>query len=728
MLSSRRLLPVLIALLAACGGNDPSGPITGSLAVAVTGLPSGTSADVTVTGPGSYTRVLAGSETIGGLAPGGYTITAHEVSSNGQAYAPSQSVQSVTVSDGATPTAAQVTYDATGASLTVTVAGLPSGAPAAITVTGPNSYDQPVTATATLTHLAPGIYTVTAASVTPGCVQYDPTPSTQTVDLTTVGSGSSVVSYAQTASAGFNLCINGMYLTQSVQTYDGSVPLVKDRDGFLRVFVTANQPNVAAPTVRVRFYVNAVQVWESTIPAPGLSVPLSADEGSLSSSWNLAVPKAIIQPNLSVLVELDPSNAVAESLETDNVFPASGAPLPLEVRTTSTFSVRLVPIVQSVNGRIGNVTNANKDGFLAATMRIHPLASYDVDLHAPFTTNAPAVDADNANDAWTTILGQLDARRVVEGSSRYYFGVINPTYTSGVAGLGYIGGKTAVGWDKNGADWVAAHEWGHNWGRQHAPCGGAGNPDVRYPYSGGSIGVYGFDVQAQSLKPPASSDLMGYCSNEWISDYTYEGVLNFRGAQPDVAASFAQAMQPCLLVWGRIVDGQPVLEPAFQVVTRPRLPAQSGAYSVEGNAADGSRVFRLSFTPQEVADDPRGNRHFAFAVPLQPSSAARLDALRLNVPGRREVSVRAARRRAPGAPSVATSDVRTTRTGSGRVSLRWDATVHPMVMVRDPSTGQVLSFAEGGQVEVASDRDDLDVQLSDGVGGGRSVRVRVQAR
>ena len=49
---ARRLIPVTLALLAACGGSDPSGPSTGSLALAVTGLPSGTAAAVTVTRPG----------------------------------------------------------------------------------------------------------------------------------------------------------------------------------------------------------------------------------------------------------------------------------------------------------------------------------------------------------------------------------------------------------------------------------------------------------------------------------------------------------------------------------------------------------------------------------------------------------------------------------------------------------------------------------------------------
>jgi hypothetical protein len=215
---------------------------------------------------------------------------------------------------------------------------------------------------------------------------------------------------------------------------------------------------------------------------------------------------------------------------------------------------------------------------------------------------------------------------------------------------------------------------------------------------------------------------MGYCDNEWISDYTYEGVLAWREAQPDVVgADFAGAMQPCLLVWGRIEQGQTILEPAFQVVTLPSLPARSGGYSIEGRDAAGGRVFQLSFEPEQVADDPTGGRHFAFAVPLQPDRAARLDAIRLSVPGRSPVSVRAA------AGAAAPVDLRTTRAGPGRISLRWNATVHPMVMVRDPASGQVLSFARGGAAEIATERTDLEVQLSNGI-LGRSVRVAVPAR
>jgi hypothetical protein len=719
MTASRRVVPLLLALLAACGGNDPSGPSGGSLAVSVSGLPGGTAASVSVTGPGGYSHDVSSTETLTGLSAGSYTVSADAVISGGQSYQPAVPVQTVAVA-GATVTA-NVVYGLAGGSLTVNVAGLPPATAAAVHVGGPNGYATDITQTTTLSGLSPAMYTVTAQSVSPGGTTYNPSPGSQVASVANGGNTTANVSYTGGAAGGFNLRIDGLYLTQSVQTYTGAVPLVKDRDGYLRVFVTASQSNLATPQVRVRFYQSSTLVSTLTIAPPGVSVPLSPNEGNLTSSWNVRVPKSLIQPGLSVLADVDPDNAIAESDEADNQFPTSGTPLALDVHTTPTFSVRFVPVLQSVNGRLGNVTNANKDSYLIATMKMHPLAAYDADLRAPFTTGAAALDATNST-TWTKVLSQVDALRAADGSSRYYFGVVSPPYNSGIAGIGYITGQTALGWDKNGADLVAAHEWGHNWGRSHSPCGsGISGTDPNYPYPGGSIGVYGLDVAALSLKPPTYTDIMGYCNNEWISDYTYVGVLAYRGSAPDVAADFAQATQPCLLVWGRIEDGQPVLEPAFQIVTRPSLPARPGPFSVEGRDASGSRVFHLSFTPQMVADDPHGGQHFAFAVPLQPDRAARLDAIQLNVPGRAPVSLRAA------AASGAVLDLRAVRAGPGRVSIQWNASAHPMVMVRDPGTGQVLSFASGGSAEIATEQSDLEVQLSNGV-AGRSVRVAVPAR
>ena len=130
----------------------------------------------------------------------------------------------------------------------------------------------------------------------------------------------------------------------------------------------------------------------------------------------------------------------------------------------------------------------------------------------------------------------------------------------------------------------------------------AGNPDPNYPYAGRRHRRLRLDVAAQTLKPPTYTDLMGYCNNEWISDYTYTGCWTTAARTPTSRRAFAQAMQPCLLVWGRIVDGQPVLEPAFQVVTRPALPARTGPYTRRGRDAAG----RLVGVPGELRARPGG--------------------------------------------------------------------------------------------------------------------------
>ena len=699
-------------VLAACGG-DSTGPSTGALAVTVNGLPGGTAAHIAVTGPAGFGRVLNGTETLSGLAPGNYAVSADVVSAGGTVYAGNPAYQAVPVSEGATPTAA-ITYAVATNSLAIAVSGLPSGSDASVHVTGPGGFDQTLTASQTFSPVAPGTYTVSAASVSAGGETYSPAPSTQQVSVSPSSNASAAVTYSQSGVAGLNYRIDGVYLTQSVQTYTGTVPLIAGRDGYLRVFVTATEPNAPSPDVRVRFYHAGVQVAEQTIVHAG-TTPMAPNEGSLLSSWNLAVSKTLITSALTLQVVVDPANLLVETNESDNAFPASGLPLTFDIRTAAPFNVTLVPIVTSADGRTGNVTTGNKDQFFTATMKMHPLSSYDAVVGAPLTSNVAALQSDNGNGSWTSILNQLDTRRTADNSTRYYLGVTNPNYSSGVAGIGFVGDPVALAWDKlPSAAGVAAHEWGHNWKRDHAPCGDPLDKDPAYPYPGGAIGVYGLDVATVSLKSASDPDLMGYCDNEWISDYTYKGVLQFRGNETRVMSAMGQAVQPTLIVWGRIEGGKVVLEPAFQALTQPKLPARGGAYTLEGRAGDGSRVFDLSFDPTPVADDPRGAAQFAFAVPLSAERSARLASLRLS--GR----AGSAELRSGAEGPVAVTAV---RAAGGRVSLRWDSTRAPLVVVRHARTGEILSFARGGRAEVVTDASELVLSPSDRV---RSADLRAK--
>jgi Metallo-peptidase family M12B Reprolysin-like len=709
---------ILFAALACDGG--PSGLSTGNLSITVAGLPTGSSAAITVTGPDGYSQSVAGTQILTQLVSGTYTVTASSVTVGSTVYSATPASQSVAV--GSSTANASILYGSGAGNLALTINGLGTSGTAAVTVTGPGGYGQPVTATTTLTGLTPGTYDVTAGNVNASCgTLYTPGPATQSATIISGGTTSATVNYSPQSSGSLNLCIDGLYLTQSTQTYTGSVPLVQNRDGYLRVFVIANQANAAAPAVHLRLFNGSLPVWQTTILAPGPSVPTSVDEGSLSKSWNVAVSGTLIQPGLRIEAEVDPAPGIIdESSEADNVFPAAG-PLATTVRAVPTLNITLVPIVQSGSGLQGNVSNP--DAFLAAAKKMHPLDAVNVAVRAPVTTST---DLEADGTGWATVLGELNAIRTgTDHSSRYYYGVAKVAYTSGVAGIAYVSSgsataRAALGWDDlpSGAT-VAAHELGHNWARNHAPCGGPTGLDNQYPRADGSTGVYGLDVASAILKPPTSGDIMGYCDPKWISDYTYKAVLNYLSPSSPVVTSsvVSQAVQPCLLVWGHIRNGEMVLEPAFQVNTRPSLPQRAGQYSVSAGAEDGTTLFNLSFEPQEIADLPGDQKNFAFAVPISDAGARQLTTLRLSGRGRQTV-----RRAQPPAPSQVqprtgikppSADVH--RLSSGGMGVRWDARTHPMVMVRDAQTGEVLSLARGGSVQLPGFKREVDLVLSDGV-------------
>jgi hypothetical protein len=197
-------LPTALALasLAACGGSTPDPttptPTTGSLAIQIQGLAGGGTPTLHVTGPGGYTTTLTAAQTLAGLTPGAYSVTASPVVGATYTYAGPATPPSAQVTAGATATLI-LTFAATTGALTVTVGGLPAGVAGSVQLSGPGNIAQTLTATTTLTNIAPGSYTLTPLGAADLGVGYAATGGT--VDVAAGTTATRTVSYTLAANA-----------------------------------------------------------------------------------------------------------------------------------------------------------------------------------------------------------------------------------------------------------------------------------------------------------------------------------------------------------------------------------------------------------------------------------------------------------------------------------------------------------------------------------------------
>ncbi len=637
------------------------------------------------------------------------------------------------------------------------------GAP---TITGVNPNQGPVGTPVVITGTYLGYpgTTVTLNGLTISSFTQTPAQITFTVPpATPVGPGNLIVTTpggiqtktftVNTAAATLDLHIEKVELTQSTQTLDNSVPVVAGKDGLIRVFVLANQTNSAAPAVQVTLMNNGLAVfgYPKPILAPGTSVPTTLNEGLLTASWNLPVPgNDLLTPTgtgYSITAVVDPTGAIAEADKANNTTTVA-----LSGTTVPIFKTTIFPVALSTG--TGDISEANKAQWVARLAKMYPISSVDVAVGATFTGTVSSLAGDGTG--WSTLLADLAVKHLADGTAgadRYYYGALNVSYSSGTAGMGYVPSsqsniigyadnqgrrgniETAIGWDKmgyhDGGNFpeVFAHETGHNMGRNHSPCPSGTNApsgiDPAYPYAGASIGAWGYDSTSNTLHDPGvDKDIMAYCTPDWVSDYTYKGILNYRsgtggfltvGAEVTPQPKPSTVAQECLIVRGIVHDdGKVEMLPSFRTKALPSAVPGEGDYTLACLDQQGLPVYTAPIELMELGCSPKGHeRHFVMALRL---SSAVLDSIAgLNVI--QAGQVKAGLRSVSAAAQSAATTPELRRLDSGQVRLTWDATIHPTVLVRDTDSGEVIAILAGGVQTLQTKAKRLDLVLSDGVSG-----------
>ncbi len=696
------------------------------------GLPPSTQASVRFTAPdGTSYPATAGAPFVTSTT-GTWRVQGLQVSASDYLWSPVGPPQERAVLPGDT-VLASIPYVVTSGALEVTAPGLDSGIVPRFTVTQGNiSYSR--NGPGVFPDLPAGPWRLTATSLSQPGLRWTPAAGSQSINVSTGATSRVTVAYTAVPVLA-NVAVDGAYITQAVQAYDGSTPLVAGREAVLRVFLRASEPNTWRPTVRVTLYEGTTERETLDIPAPSAGVDTAVDQGNITRSWNLSLGADRIVPDLRFKVVADPEGTItADTDPSDNVWPRNGEPRAVTVIPVGTWHAVLVPVVNAATNLQGNVTDANKDQFTSVAQQLLPIAQADVRVREPYTANVAALQSNDGNGAWLALLAEMRALQALErtGANEYFYGVVKVDYTSGIAGYGYVPGRAAIGWDyQPSGNGVAAHEWGHNFGRRHAPCGNVGNADPEYPTPGGAIGAWGWNAPQNRPVAPNATDLMGYCGNQWISAYNWTGVLAYRSGTPNAAersaAMWTDAGTDGVLVWGTMENGRVRLEPSFFVRGGHRGADDSDAADVQlrVDALDASgRVLASTITGASLVDHAPGSaRAFAVTLPLSAAQHEQLASLRVH-DVRSPLAGTTRRRDAIQSAALAAralgDDARLARGSASRARVTWNDARVAGALVRDAATGRVLSILRASGGEVAMPRGDVEVVFSDGV------RSRVQ--
>jgi hypothetical protein len=378
----------------------------------------------------------------------------------------------------------------------------------------------------------------------------------------------------QTAVSDLQIVHLGLY--QSVQNQSNGVTLIAHKPALLRVYAQTAQPGVSA-TVTIEARRDGRLLGALTEgPHPVATQPMA---DVMDSTFNFDLPDDWLEGRVTLTATIDQANDLAEPDETNNATVST-----FQFHSVPTLELTIVPVtyVDAITGV--TFSQPAHDPISSWLLAAFPLSDIQVTIREPMTFGG---DLRQATE-WGRLLDQLTALAAAEvgpSSAHLYIGLVPNSdgsgqgwFDGGVSGFGWLNQRVAVVLDVGDETGESAgHEIGHNFGRRHAPCGNPSSVDPQFPYPNALIGVYGVDTSDETLlAPDQTHDMMSYCGPEWVSDYTYEGLL-----QNQLALVSQSAPSGDGLFIQAAMDGEAISSVAVSRINQPfRATSRTSDYRV----------------------------------------------------------------------------------------------------------------------------------------------------
>ncbi len=465
-----------------------------------------------------------------------------------------------------------------------------------------------------------------------------------------------------------DIAITNVEVTQAIQDLNNSVDLIREKRTGVRVHVDADGTSVPGISARLYRINGGGAVIDGPLsPSSGtnfLTVQDNPNRATFDHAFYFALPddwvddatlrlRAEVNP-----IQLPPEPSYANNAQNTQTFNLAPSPTlrthllvwgytvdgayyqpetVQDVYQARSWIRRTYPLASNTGGYA-----SSEPGFRLKTRTIN-----DANLGAhilrtsDFCLDIPADDREFCAANYTNSCAKwLRGTEGIPNDEMIYSMIWNEStlpFPRGRASGSVSAGPTGPqnwGWDNDGSsgDWYMGHEVGHNVGRNHPSQGNAcghSASDNNFPHAGAAIGVgsvWGFDVGDIGLNNALTPrvypnttwrDMMSYCDNQWISDYTYDGIFDFLATAQASRTGETRAVSAgdaYIALFGTIYDEDDT--GTFEVVglwdsAGPYVPPSGGPYQMRFLNGGGDVLMSYDFNGDSSDAEPT---HYAYDV------------------------------------------------------------------------------------------------------------------